>query len=71
MLVRSAVAERGSEFFDIVLPNLFGEHGRPYYNSVVATFCHLAARGEPLAVQNDKVLNLLHAQDAADAMLAA
>ena len=30
---------------DVRLPNLFGEHGRPRYNSVVATFCHLLATG--------------------------
>lgn len=52
---------------NILLPNLFGEHGRPFYNSVVATFCHLLATGEgEPTVQQDKELRLLHAQDAAD-----
>ena len=41
----SWAARAGSTFSDVRLPNLFGEHGRPHYNSVIATFCHqLAAR---------------------------
>ena len=30
---------------DVLLPNIFGEHGRPAYNSFVATFCHEIAAG--------------------------
>ena len=41
---RSAGAA-GARFADVVLPNLFGEHGRPAYNSFVATFCHEVAHG--------------------------
>ncbi|MCQ1945385.1 MULTISPECIES: NAD-dependent epimerase/dehydratase family protein [unclassified Arthrobacter] len=65
----AAAARAGAEFKDIVLPNLFGEHGVPFYNSVVATFCHLTAAGETPTVQDDKVLTLLHAQDAAELLL--
>ncbi|MDX2377634.1 NAD-dependent epimerase/dehydratase family protein [Microbacterium sp. LRZ72] len=57
------------EFVDVLLPNLFGEHGRPFYNSVTATFCHLLARGEYPAVDHDRELTLLHAQNAADLLL--
>lgn len=64
-----AAEKVGSEFVDITLPNLFGEHGRPFYNSVVATFCHLLALGGEPEVENDKELMLLHAQDAADLLL--
>ncbi len=53
---------------NIVLPNLFGEHGRPDYNSVVATFCQNAAIGEPLVVHGEQELELLHVQDAARAL---
>lgn len=59
----------GVQVADVHLPNLFGEHGRPHYNSVVATFCHeLAAGGEP-HLQVDREIPLLHAQDAVDQML--
>lgn len=54
---------------DVRLPNLFGEHGRPHYNSVVATFCHLLATGGEPAIIEDRMVPLLHVQDAVDQML--
>ncbi|WP_229702930.1 polysaccharide biosynthesis C-terminal domain-containing protein [Microbacterium murale] len=65
-IVRSAADAVGATFEDVVLPNLFGEHGRPFYNAVTATFCHMLAAGERPAVVQDKELKLLHAQNAAD-----
>ena len=58
-----------SEFCDVKLPNLFGEYGRPFYNSVTATFCHLLVTGEDPEVHEDRELQLLHAQNAADILL--
>jgi UDP-2-acetamido-2,6-beta-L-arabino-hexul-4-ose reductase len=59
----------GSNFDDILLPNLFGEHGRPHYNSVISTFCRLLADGAEPRVDADRELELLHATDAAAALL--
>ena len=59
----------GSRFEDVLLPNLFGEHGRPHYNSVVATFCRLLAGGGTPQVDHDRTLDLLHATDAAALLL--
>lgn len=59
----------GVEFRNLLLPNLFGEFGKPFYNSVVATFCHQIAVGEVPKVKDDKQLVLLHAQDAAEYLL--
>lgn len=70
-LLRLWCADRGVEFVDVLLPNLFGEHGRPHYNSVTATFCSLLAKGESPTVVADKQLTMLHAQDAADVLLLA
>ncbi len=56
---------------DVVLPNLFGEHGRPAYNSFVATFCHEIAHGGEPRVSGDRSVPLLHAQDAAEALIEA
>lgn len=63
-ILREAAAARGVAFADVVLPNLFGEHGRPDYNSFVATFAHKVVVGEPPEVQ-DREVGLLHVQDAA------
>lgn len=59
----------GAPVIDVRLPNLFGEHGRPRYNSVVATFCAALVAGEPLVIEEDRELALLHAQDAAGLLL--
>ncbi|MGO1544572.1 MAG: polysaccharide biosynthesis C-terminal domain-containing protein [Gulosibacter sp.] len=68
-ILARACAAAGCEFIDVHLPNLFGEHGRPFYNSVTATFAYLlAGRSEP-TVEVDRELTLLHAQNAADLLL--
>ena len=59
----------GVAFEDVRLPNLFGEHGRPRYNSVVATFCDLLASGAAPKIDIDRPLDLMHATDAAALML--
>jgi UDP-2-acetamido-2,6-beta-L-arabino-hexul-4-ose reductase len=68
--ILGAVAARvGARFVDVRLPNVYGEHGRPFYNSVVSTFCHLLATGGTPQVDQDNEMRLLHAQDAADVLL--
>lgn len=58
----------GHTVVDVRLPNIFGEHGRPRYNSFVATFVHAVADGEAPEVA-DRPVELLHAQGAAQALL--
>lgn len=62
-------ARSGAPVVDVVMPNIFGEHGVPHYNSVVATFCHLIARGEEPRLVDDKELPLIHVQRIADLVL--
>jgi len=56
----------GARFTNLVLPHVFGEAGRPFYNSVVSTFCYQIAHGETPAIDHDGELELLHAQDVAE-----
>lgn len=70
-ILAAAASDIGAEFVDVALPNLFGEHGRPFYNAVTATFSHLVAAGESPTVENDKELTLLHAQNAVDLLTGA
>ncbi|MDP3950826.1 NAD-dependent epimerase/dehydratase family protein [Microbacterium sp.] len=70
-LLGNAVRFAGGHFADLLLPNLFGEHGRPGYNSFVATFVHEVLAGRTPTVSGDRNLPLLHAQDAAAALIAA
>lgn len=64
-----AAAESGSTMADVRLPNLFGEHGTPHYNSFVATFCYELTRGRNPNVVDDKQVPLLHAQRAAGKLI--
>lgn len=68
-ILRSAVAASGGTFADVVLPNIFGEHGRPNYNSFIATFCHEVVAGRTPEVIEDAQIQLLHAQLAADHLI--
>jgi UDP-2-acetamido-2,6-beta-L-arabino-hexul-4-ose reductase len=68
-LLAEAASDVGGSFADVLLPNLFGEHGRPGYNSFVATFCHEVAHGRSPTVTNDRTVPLLHAQAAAQALM--
>lgn len=71
VLLADAVRALGGNFADLRLPNLFGEHGRPGYNSFVATFAHEVAAGRTPTVTGDREIELLHAQDAATELIAA
>ncbi|MDA0667375.1 MAG: NAD-dependent epimerase/dehydratase family protein [Planctomycetota bacterium] len=55
----------GARFTNLILPHVFGEHGRPFYNSVVHTFCAQIAKGEKTEIHVDADLELLHASEVA------
>lgn len=59
----------GAPVREVRLPGLFGEHGRPDYNSFVATFARRVVDGEPPTIVGDRELPLLHVQDAAAALV--
>ena len=63
------ILREGADLVDVVMPNIFGEHGVPNYNSVVATFCHALAAGQTPTVVDDKELPLIHVGRIADLLL--
>ncbi|MFC7550573.1 NAD-dependent epimerase/dehydratase family protein [Plantactinospora sp. GCM10030261] len=67
----AAAADVGYVLDDVRLPNLYGEHGRPFYNSVVATFCRVLANGDSPEVHEDRALELVHVGDAAARLIEA
>lgn len=67
-ILADAASQMGSHFVDVRLPNLFGEHGRPQYNSFVATFVHAVVNGEVPNIV-DREVDLLHVQGAAQAFI--
>lgn len=57
--------KREAVFTNLILPHVFGEGGKPFYNSVVSTFCFQLANGQEPRVINDATLELIHAQEVA------
>ena len=55
--------ENQQSFIGLLIPNLFGPFGKPFYNSVVATFCHQVVRGESPSIQVDAELPLIYVDD--------
>jgi UDP-2-acetamido-2,6-beta-L-arabino-hexul-4-ose reductase len=54
-------AERSlSKFTGFVIPNVFGPFGNPYYNSVVATFCHQLTHNEVPKIEVDGDIKLIY-----------
>jgi UDP-2-acetamido-2,6-beta-L-arabino-hexul-4-ose reductase len=68
-LLSRVAAKHGGEFNNFLLPNVFGEHGKPDYNMVTSTFCDAVVTGRSLRILVDQELTLMHAQDVADLLL--
>ena len=50
----------GGIFTGMIIPNVFGPFGHPYYNSVVATFCHQISHGETPTIEVDGDVKLIY-----------
>jgi UDP-2-acetamido-2,6-beta-L-arabino-hexul-4-ose reductase len=46
-----------SGFTGLVIPNVFGPFGRPFYNSVITTFSHQLINGETPVIEIDAELS--------------
>jgi len=63
--------ETGAPAYVFRYPGVFGKWCRPFYNSVVATFCHQAARNEAMRVDDPSIeLNLLYIDDLIETLMA-
>lgn len=51
------------------LPNVFGKWAKPYYNSVVATFCNQLTRNKKISIHSNKKLKLIYIDDLIDEFL--
>lgn len=55
-----------TKFTGLVIPNVFGTFGKPFYNSFIATFCHQLCHGEAPTIKTDNVVNLIYVQELVD-----
>lgn len=53
----------GSKFTGMIIPNVFGPFGKPFYNSVVSTFSYQITNGENPEVQIDAEMKLIYISD--------
>jgi UDP-2-acetamido-2,6-beta-L-arabino-hexul-4-ose reductase len=66
--LRQWADESGARLTIVVIPHVFGPGCRPYYNSVVATFCHQLAHDQQPVVIDDQPLALVWINDLVDAI---
>jgi len=59
-LFASWADQSGSTFHGIIIPNVFGAFGLPFYNSVISTFCHQLVNSESPKIETDATLNLIY-----------
>jgi UDP-2-acetamido-2,6-beta-L-arabino-hexul-4-ose reductase len=57
------VKTQGGKLTGLIIPNVFGPFGHPYYNSVVATFCHQLTHHETPKIDIDGVVKLIYVGD--------
>ncbi len=55
--------QSGGSLSGLIIPNVFGPFGHPYYNSVITTFCHQISRGETPKIDVDGDLKLIYVGD--------
>lgn len=63
MLLEQWALRNNARFTGFVIPNVFGPFGNPYYNSVVATFCHQLTHDEEPRIENDSDLSLIYVNE--------
>jgi UDP-2-acetamido-2,6-beta-L-arabino-hexul-4-ose reductase len=62
-LFESWANKNKASFTGMIIPNVFGPFGHPYYNSVVATFCHQLTHDETPKIDIDGTLNLIYVSE--------
>jgi UDP-2-acetamido-2,6-beta-L-arabino-hexul-4-ose reductase len=59
-LLEAWAARNHASFTGLIIPNVFGPFGNPYYNSVIATFCHQLTHNEQPKIEIDGELKLIY-----------
>lgn len=60
----------GGKFTGMVIPNVFGPFGNPFYNSFIATFSHQLTHGEQPSINEDSAVKLIYVADLVQVILA-
>ncbi len=61
--LQACVEQQGGIFTGLIIPNVFGPFGKPYYNSVIATFSHQLNNGKNPKIDVDADLSLVYVDE--------
>jgi UDP-2-acetamido-2,6-beta-L-arabino-hexul-4-ose reductase len=61
--------DNGTKFKGLIIPNVYGAFGVPFYNSVVATFSYQLVNNESPKIETDATLNLIYINDLVKAII--
>jgi UDP-2-acetamido-2,6-beta-L-arabino-hexul-4-ose reductase len=62
-LLSKWAVKSGAKFNGLILPNVFGAFGLPFYNSVISTFCHQLVNNQIPKIEIDARLKLIYIDD--------
>jgi len=63
--------KNNAAFTGFIIPNVFGPFGNPYYNSVIATFCHQLTHNETPKIEIDGEIKLIYVAELVNEFIAA
>ncbi|WP_270089167.1 polysaccharide biosynthesis C-terminal domain-containing protein [Sphingobacterium sp. SYP-B4668] len=70
---REAIASwaeaKGGKLTGLIIPNVFGAFGKPFYNSFVATFCYQLTHREQPIIAHDGEVTLIYVQELVDEII--
>lgn len=66
LLFEQWAVQNNCRFTGFVIPNVFGPFGNPFYNSVIATFCHQLTHNEQPKIMVDADLQLIYVHELVD-----
>lgn len=58
--------QNGGKVSGLIIPNVFGAFGKPFYNSFIATFCQQLTHGQTPTIANDGEVKLIYVQELVD-----
>jgi len=62
-LLKQWADKNDGQFTGLIIPNVYGPFGNPYYNSVIATFCHQLSHNETPKIEIDGDLKLIYVSE--------
>jgi UDP-2-acetamido-2,6-beta-L-arabino-hexul-4-ose reductase len=69
ILFESWAKKNMAKFTGLIIPNVFGPFGKPYYNSVIATFCHQLTHNEIPKIEIDSVVKSIYVGELVDQII--